>query len=149
MKIERYGAVAIVNRDRIGADSDSRWIERQEFIVIRRSDQVIAPGALCFPGGGIEPGETPEIAVVREFREEIGTEIIPVRKIWENITPWNVHLDWFAVRLKDPSAAFVPQKSEVAAIGWRTLSELMIDPDLLKSNVPFLNLLLSGEIELR
>lgn len=32
-----------------------------------------------FPGGKIEPGETPEAAVVREIREELNTEVVPVR----------------------------------------------------------------------
>ena len=34
-----------------------------------------------FPGGKIEPGETPEEAIVREIREELEAEIEPVRLI--------------------------------------------------------------------
>ena len=62
----RQGAVAVVVRD-------------DRFLVIRRSANVVAPGAFCFPGGGIEAGETEERALVREFREELGATIVPVR----------------------------------------------------------------------
>jgi 8-oxo-dGTP diphosphatase len=40
-------------------------------------------GQYFLVGGGIEEGETPEQAVVREFREEIGAEIKIIRKIGE------------------------------------------------------------------
>lgn len=35
------------------------------------------PGMHCIPGGGIEPGEYPQIAVVRECYEETGLKICP------------------------------------------------------------------------
>ena len=50
-------------------------LERDGKILIcrRRADQ---PHALKweFPGGKLEPGESPEAALVREFREELGIE---------------------------------------------------------------------------
>ena len=107
------------------------------FLTIRRSARVIAPGTICFPGGGIEPGETAEAALIRECHEEIDVDIEPIREIWQNITPWNVHLSWWKARL-DASASPRPNPAEVAEILWLTLDEISAHPDLLQSNIPFL-----------
>jgi 8-oxo-dGTP pyrophosphatase MutT (NUDIX family) len=36
-----------------------------------------------FPGGGIEEGETPENAAVRETKEETGLTVTVIKKLWE------------------------------------------------------------------
>lgn len=37
---------------------------------------VETPSGLFLPGGGLDPGESPEIGLARELREEIGYELI-------------------------------------------------------------------------
>ena len=125
-KPERYGVIAVVMRN-------------DKLLVIRRSRFVIAPGMLCFPGGGIEPDESPEQALVREFREELGETITPVRQIWESVTPWWVHLRWWVVRLPEPFT-LTPNPQEVESVEWLSFTELREHPDLLSSNLPFLDL---------
>lgn len=41
-----------------------------------RTDDGVFHGLLEFPGGGIEPGESPMDAAVREVAEEVGLEIL-------------------------------------------------------------------------
>lgn len=50
-------------------------IEREgKVLLARRSRSGSAGGKWEFPGGGIEPGETPEQCLARELHEELGIE---------------------------------------------------------------------------
>jgi 8-oxo-dGTP pyrophosphatase MutT (NUDIX family) len=130
----RRGAVAITLRD-------------GRMLVIRRSKEVVAPLVYCFPGGGIEPGETEEQAMVRECREEIGVTLVPIRRLWECTTAWKVHLAWWLAEIPNDAT---PRKNpcEVESIHWFTPEEMAAIPDLLPSNKYFLELVLRGEIAL-
>lgn len=130
----RRGAVAVVQRD-------------CRLLLIQRSLTVRAPGAHCFPGGGIERGETEEEALVREFQEELGAPLRPMRRIWHSVTPWNVELYWWQAEL-DASAVLVANPAEVANFGWYTPSEMAALATLLESNRRFLAALECGELTL-
>lgn len=116
-------------------------------LVIRRSRFVVAPRAFCFPGGGIEGDETEAEALVREMREELDVTIRPERRVWQAVTPWQVHLSWWLGHLA-PDARLAPNPAEVESVHWCTPEELARLPDLLRSNHRFLQALGSGEIEL-
>jgi len=122
--LHRYGVVGVV-------------VERDRYLLIRRSQSVLAPGKLCFPGGGIEPDETPQQALVREFQEELGISVRPIRFDWENITPWGVHLQWWITE-REPNQTPVPNPNEVAEVLYLTLPEMLTHPDMLESNRDYL-----------
>ena len=114
-------------------------------LVIRRSAHVVAPGMYCFPGGGIEPGETEQDAVRREMQEELGLRVQPSERIWENVTPWQVAVAWWTVDLLDERPP-TPNPAEVADVQWVTLTELAALRPLLSSNRDFLAAWERGEI---
>lgn len=132
--IQRRGAVAVIPR-------------QGRLLVIRRSQQVRAPGRFCFPGGGIEADESEEVALVREIREELGAAIRPVARLWESVTPWGVWLAWWQAEFlpgEEPSA----NPAEVESIHWHTPGEMAVLEGMLESNLAFLEALARGEFSL-
>ena len=122
-------------------------IRRGQFLVIRRSRTVVAPLAYCFPGGAIEPGESDEQAVCREFREELCAEIRPLRHLWRSVTPWGVALTWWLVHL-EPDSTLVANPAEVESVHWCTPQEMLELPELLASNHDFLAAVARRDVDL-
>ncbi len=51
-------------------------IERHgRYLLTKRAAKAVLPGYWEFPGGKVEPGETPEEALAREVRERISVEV--------------------------------------------------------------------------
>ena len=130
----RRGAVAIILRG-------------EKMLVIRRARNVVAPLTYCFPGGGIEAGESEAEALVREVREELGVAVRPTRRLWQCVTAWKVALAWWRAELDD-HAAPRPNPAEVESVHWFTPAEMARLPDLLDSNRIFLELVERGKLTL-
>lgn len=85
----------------------------------RRSDLPDHAGQISLPGGGIDPGESPERAAVRETYEELGVEPGLIRVIGALSTLW-VIVSGFVVHpivgVADRRPDFVPSPREVDAI---------------------------------
>lgn len=131
---KRRGAVGVIVRE-------------SRLLIIRRSRLVPAPLAFCFPGGGIEAGESEEQALVREIQEELGVSVAPVERLWSSVTSWGVDLAWWLADLPGEIEP-IPSPAEVESVHWCSLDEMEQLPQLLESNRHFLAAVRSGEIRL-
>lgn len=116
------------------------FVQDDRLLVIRRAAGIRAAGWWCLPGGAIDPGETPEQAVVREVEEELGLKVRPVRKLWEWLRPdGTLFLHWWLVELAHRSALdVVPNPAEVAETRLVSFDEFRSLEPVLESNLLFL-----------
>lgn len=120
--------------------------QAEQFLVIQRGLELVrAPGMFCFPGGTIEPGESPLEALHREMQEELGVQIEPLMKIWNCRTARGVELEWWAAQLS-PDARFRPCPHEIAWHGWMLPAQILQLDQLLPTNLEFLRQLEAGQI---
>ncbi len=122
---QKQGVVGVARRDDL-------WL------MIQRSDHVIAPRKWCFPGGGVESGESASEAVVRELREELSLETEAIERVWD----WTrgdglLSLEWWMVRIVGGTPT--PDPAEVRDFRWMTSSEIRVQPDVLANNILFLD----------
>ncbi len=108
-------------------------VDANKLLTITRSQTVRAPGLVCFPGGGVEQGETISEALVREMREELNIEVLPSGEIWKSNAASGVELNWWSATLK-PGQSIVPNPDEVESFEWLTVEEIVDLPNLLPSN---------------
>jgi 8-oxo-dGTP diphosphatase len=99
-------------------------VESQRVLLAQRSRSRSFPLLWEFPGGKVEPGETPEAALVREFGEELGIEIEPLATYgtieYLGRDGKNVRVVFFRARRKDGE----PRPLDVEAVTWATAREL-------------------------
>lgn len=92
-------------------------------LMVRRRQQ---EGKLlwAFPGGGIEAGETPEQAAVREVAEEVALEVKAVRVLGARVHP-QTGADMTYVACEPVAGeARVEDAEELAEVAWIALDEI-------------------------
>lgn len=98
-------------------------VDGGKVLMIRRRER---EGKLlwAFPGGGIEDGETPEQAAVREVAEEVDIEVKATRVLGDRVHPQTGrHMTYVAC---EPVAgeARVADAEELAEVAWVTHGEI-------------------------
>jgi 8-oxo-dGTP diphosphatase len=78
---------------------------------------------LGFPGGKIDPGESPEEAVIREIREEVGVTALGMRFIYERVDGATGHIAWcyLVQAFEGEPRAMEPE----TWVGWVKVSDLL------------------------
>lgn len=111
--------------------ADGRWL------LIRRSAHVAAPRQICFPGGGMELGESQEETLVREMREEVGAHVEPVRRVWHFVHPERPLVLWgWIATLKNHDLR--PDPMEVEEALWLTEEQIVSHPEVMPYTDHFL-----------
>ena len=111
-----------------------------ELLLIQRALGVPKGGAWCFPGGHVERGETPRVAVQREFLEELGLEVEPTSRVGavRVLDSRHVLAIW---RVNVIGGVLRPDAREIADIGWLSPAQIRALKIGLPSNEPVLQLL--------
>jgi 8-oxo-dGTP diphosphatase len=107
--------------------------ERRILLSRRRADQPM-PLLWEFPGGKIEPGESPEAALTREVREELGC-IVRVDRIFDVVFHAYADFDLLMLVYACTITGGAPAPLQVAEIAWVVPARLPT-LDLLPADFP-------------
>jgi A/G-specific adenine glycosylase len=98
-------------------------IKGDRFYIQKRPSEGHLGGLWEFPGGKSKEGETPEETLLRECKEELGTEIEIIKKlalVHHAYTHFKIHMSVYICRLRQEDV----HPSEDQAFQWITIDEL-------------------------
>jgi 8-oxo-dGTP diphosphatase len=116
VKVILVSAVALIDRD-------------GRVLLAQRPEGKAMAGLWEFPGGKVEPGETPESALVRELHEELGIEtwdscLAPLTFASHGYPDFHLLMPLFACRKWEG----IPHSKEGQALAWARAAELRSYP---------------------
>lgn len=128
MKVVLVAAVALI-------DADGR------ILLAQRPEGKTMAGLWEFPGGKVEPGETPEAALVRELHEELGIEtwnscLAPLTFASHAYDDFHLLMPLFACRKWDG----IPQPKEGQTLKWAHARDLR-DYPMPPADIPLIPIL--------
>lgn len=97
--------------------------DQQQILIAERPLHKYLGGLWEFPGGKVEPGEAPLVALQRELAEELGIQVLKALPFWQGSHAYSQ----YAVRLevfKITQFAGVPFSKEGQKIQWVNLREI-------------------------
>ncbi len=148
-----------VRREHAAIDGEQGLSHAADAVLVRRSargpETLLGrrrdDGLLCWPGGRVEPGESPVGAARRGLWEEVGFRIRrrPARMLWSGTdltTPeWVVHVAlWRVPRALTRLGRLRPQPAEMTWAGWVPVAD-RAEQDLSLHHRPILALLRKQE----
>lgn len=116
-------------------------VRGDQVLVQQRPEGTQMAGLWEFPGGKIEPGESPEAALVRELREELGIEVDPAAPVpltFASAPLGERHLLLLLYRLD--SWQGTPEPHHAIALRWADMATLRTLP-MPPADLPFLGVL--------
>lgn len=115
-------------------------------IIAQRKSSDHLSGKWEFPGGKIEPGETPEECLARELKEEFDIDVTIGEFIGSNVH----HYDHISIKLMAYRASWVGGEitmNDHKAYRWVTIDQLT-EFDFAPADVPFVKMLYTGSINI-
>lgn len=100
-------------------------------------------GLLNLPGGKIDPGETPEQAVVREVKEETGLDPLTVPKLMGVIDDESAKIYCFDILVPNRNE-LSPRLEEDEVVSWCRIEDLVEDPRLIPNLRIIIPLIMAG-----
>lgn len=112
--------------------------DKQNILLLRRSDVGTAPKKLGLVGGYIEEGESSAIAAVREVVEETGIELIENQLVPFKEYAWEVNgesllFTVFTYKLVERPSAITLQLDENTEYLWLAPSDAIVRGDLMQN----------------